>query len=448
MVLANGPEAAAAFVSIASTAVAAPLNPAYRDKEFDFYLSDLNPKALVLTDNIDSPARQVALERGIDLFILHPEGAAGNFWLEFNASSYKADNTLKNLTVGNNIALVLHTSGTTSHPKLVLLTHANLVASANNISSSLQLKSSDLCLNIMPLFHVHGLVGAVLSSLAAGASVCCAPGFNAMKFFHWLDLAQPNWYTAVPTMHQAILARAAHNLDSLQRNRLRLIRSSSSALLPQVMIALEQNFGCPVIESYGMTEAAHQITSNPLPPKLRKPGSVGVAAGPDVVILDAEGRTLLPGVIGEVAISGANVSGCYEVKGTTNSSLSTSSWFRTGDQGLFDQDGYLFLTGRLKELINRGGEKISPFEVETVLMDHPAVSQVVVFAVPHAKLGEEVAAVVVLHENSKVEESDLQAFAKGRLADFKVPWRFFFVTEIPKGPTGKLQRLSLAEKLL
>ncbi len=342
---------------------------------------------------------------------------------------------------------MLHTSGTTSRPKIVPLTHTNVTASAYHIGETLALKPDDVCLNIMPLFHIHGLIAATLSSIAAGASVVCTPGFNALKFFAWMEEANPTWYTAVPTMHQAILTRAERNREIITNGRLRLIRSSSSSLPPQVMEALEATFHVPVIESYGMTEASHQMASNPLPPHPRFSGCVGIAAGPDVAIMDEDGALLAAGALGEIVIRGRNVTQGYEANPDANAKAFTNGWFRTGDQGVIDADGYLRLTGRLKELINRGGEKISPLEVDTVIMDHPAVAQVVTFAVPHDKLGEDVAAAVVLHEGAACDERELRFFVSARVADFKVPRKIVFLTEIPKGATGKLQRIGLAEKL-
>jgi acyl-CoA synthetase (AMP-forming)/AMP-acid ligase II len=347
----------------------------------------------------------------------------------------------------DDIALVLHTSGTTSRPKLVPLTHANVCASARHIKESLALTPADRCLNIMPLFHIHGLMAAVLASLDAGASLFCSPGFNALKFFGWLGEADPTWYTGVPTMHQAILDRAQRNRDAIAKSRLRFVRSSSASLPPQVMKALEETFGAPVIEAYGMTEASHQMASNPLPPRERKPGFVGVAAGPDVAVMDESGELLPPGATGEVVIRGPNVTSGYAKNPEANRTAFASGWFRTGDQGVIDADGYLRLTGRLKEIINRGGEKISPREVDEVLMDHPAVQQVVTFAMPHEKLGEEVAAAIVFREGQAASERELRDFCATRLADFKVPRRLVFLDEIPKGATGKLQRIGLAEKL-
>ena len=344
-------------------------------------------------------------------------------------------------------ALVLHTSGSTARPKIVPLLQRNVVASSRHIATTLQLVPGDVCLNIMPLFHIHGLMAAVLSSLRAGAQVCCTSGFNALRFFHWFDEVQPTWYTAVPTMHQAILSRASRHPDFVAKSRLRLIRSSSASLPPQVMQELERTFRAPVVEAYGMTEAAHQMTSNPLPPKPRKPGTVGRPAGPEVAIMSDEGLLVGRGETGEVVIRGPNVTSGYEANPAANEQAFIDDWFRTGDQGEIASDGYLKRTGRLKELINRGGEKVGPLEIDAILMEHPAVLQVCTFAMPHDKLGEEVAAAVVLREGKSATERELHQFAEKHLAHFKIPRKFVFLKEIPKGPTGKLQRIGLAKKL-
>ena len=446
IVLPNGPHSASAFVSIAAGATVAPLNPSYRSDEFSFFLRDLKARALVLMAGVDTPARAVALDHCIPVIELEPsKQIAGLF--EFRPQSSTSLGKSDGPGTSQDTALVLHTSGTTSRPKIVPLSYDNLRASARHIGESLALTANDRCLNIMPLFHIHGLMAAVLASLAAGGSVTCTPGFNALKFFSWMSDFKPTWYTAVPTMHQAILARAARNRDVIEKNPLRFIRSSSSSLPPQVMTELEDTFSTPVIESYGMTEAAHQMASNPLPPAARKPGTVGPAAGPEIAIMDGAGTVLPSGLTGEVVIRGSNVTEGYEKNPEANAAAFTGGWFRTGDQGVIDGDGYLSITGRLKEIINRGGEKISPREVDEVLMDHVAVMQVVTFAVPHEKLGEDVAAAIVLADGASANSDELRSFVRQRLADFKVPRTIVFVDEIPKGQTGKLQRIGLARKL-
>ncbi len=446
IVLPNGPEMAAAFLAVASAATAAPLNPGYRADEFSFYLSDLEARAMIVQQGDDTPARAAAAAEGVPIIELAPlsDAPAGRFSLE---SDLRGAADAPGAADPDDTALVLHTSGTTSRPKIVPLSQRNIAASARHIRQTLSLTPDDRCMNIMPLFHIHGLIAGVLASVGAGGCTWCSPGFNAMQAFAWLREARPSWYTAVPTMHQLILTRAARNADILAETQLRLIRSSSSSLPPTVMAELESTFNAPVIESYGMTEAAHQMTSNPMPPQARKPGSVGLPAGPEIAIMDADGALQALGARGEVVIRGPNVADGYRNNPQANAEAYTRGWFRTGDQGELDADGYLTITGRLKEIINRGGEKISPREVDEALLQHPAVGQAVTFAMPHERLGEEVAAAVVLRDGSDAEERELRRFVGERLADFKTPRRIVILDEIPKGATGKVQRIGLAQTL-
>ena len=445
IVLPNGPEMATAFVSVAAAATAAPLNPAYREDEFEFYLSDLKAKALIVEAGSESPAIAVAQKLGVGLITLmsEPEHGAGAFRLCGDAGHAAVR---PGPAEAHDVALILHTSGTTSRPKIVPLTGANIWTSARNIAASLELSERDRALNVMPLFHIHGLIAGLAAPLSRGGAVFCTPGFNALKFFAEMEEAKPTWYTAVPTMHQAILTRAARNKEIIASRPLRFIRSSSASLPPKVIGELEAVFQAPVVEAYGMTEAAHQMASNPLN-GARKPGSVGLAAGPEIAVMDEKGRLLGRGETGEVVIRGENVTLGYENHPKANAEAFVDGWFRTGDQGVIDAEGYLTLTGRLKEIINRGGEKVSPREVDEALMDHPAVLQAVAFAVPHDMLGEDVAAAVVLREGAAATEQELHAFVGQRLAAFKTPRKIVLVAEIPKGATGKLQRIGLARKL-
>jgi oxalate---CoA ligase len=438
---------ATSFIAIASSATSAPLNPAYRADEFEFYLSDLNAKALVVEAGSTSPAVAVAHKLGVAIIELTPTPEAGAGAFTLNVGALRGACALPGPAEAGDVALVLHTSGTTSRPKIVPLTHTNVCASAINIANTTHFTADDRGLNIMPLFHIHGLIAGILAPLSRGGAVSCTPGFNALKFFGWMDEVKPTWYTAVPTMHQTIVSRASKNADIIARNPLRFVRSSSSSLPPQVLAELESVFHAPVIEAYGMTEAAHQMCCNPLPPGQRKPGTVGLAAGPEVAIMDEHGTLLPVGGIGEIVIRGDNITPGYENNPKANAEAFTHGWFRTGDQGSLDAQGYIAITGRLKEIINRGGEKISPREVDEVLMDHPAVGQVVTFGMPHDKLGEEVAVVVVLREGQQATERELRDFVALKLADYKVPKKILFMDEIPKGATGKLQRIGLAQKL-
>ncbi len=446
IVLPNGPEMATAFLCVAASCCAAPLNPAYKDEEFDFYLSDLKPAAIILAEGEAGPAATVAARLGIRVMTLVTDPAAPAGLFQLRAAPPERDIPVHHAGPGD-AALVLHTSGTTARPKIVPLTNANIVASARHIAHSLALTPADTCLNVMPLFHIHGLIAAVTASLSAGAAVCCTPGFNAFKFGELLAEVKPTWYTAVPTMHQAILMRMRAHQERARAAQLRFIRSSSASLPPQVMAELEDVFGAPVIEAYGMTEAAHQMASNPLPPRARKPGAVGLAAGPQIAIMDDHGTILPQGAVGEVVISGPNVTPGYDNNPDANAKSFIGGWFRTGDQGRLDEEGYLFLTGRLKEQINRGGEKISPLEVDVVLLDHPAVAQACTFGIPHDKLGEEVGAVIVLRPDASATDADIRDFASTRLAAFKVPRKILIMDDIPKGATGKIQRIGLAAKL-
>jgi len=448
LVLPNGADMASSFITVAACSTSAPLNPSYRADEFEFYLNDLNAKALIVEAGSISPAIEVARKLGVSILVLHPSPAhgAGSFTLDTSARTTSAP-THPGAALPDDVALVLHTSGTTSRPKIVPLTQRNVCASAQHIATSTRFTSTDRGLNVMPLFHIHGLIAGILAPLSQGGEVHCTGGFNALKFFAQMDEVKPSWYTAVPTMHQAILSRAANNKEVIARVPLRFIRSSSSSLPPQVLAELEATFHAPVIEAYGMTEAAHQMACNPLPPAQRKPGTVGIAAGPEVAIMDLDGNLLKAGETGEIVIRGPNVTPGYENNDKANAEGFTHGWFRTGDQGVMDAEGYISITGRLKEIINRGGEKISPREIDEILMDHPAVAQVVCFGIPHDKLGEEVGAAVVLREGTAATEKELRDYVATRVADFKVPRKILLLDEIPKGATGKLQRIGMAQKL-
>ena len=439
----NGPEMAVAFMAIASCCTAVPLNPAYRADEFRFYLSRINARALVVNAADQTGVKDLAQDLGLIVVELIPDHSAGAGTFELRCAE-KQTASQTGFAEAEDIALILHTSGTTSAPKIVPLTHQNVCAMAKNNQVALELSETDLCLNIMPLFHSTGLVGVVLSSLVSGAGVVCPPGFYAPQFFEWFDEFRPTWFTAVPSMHQAILSRARNY--PLNQSRLRFLRSSSSALPRQLMTELEQVFQAPVIESYGMTECG-MIACNPLPPRTRKPRSAGVATTIEINIQDQNGQFLPAGTEGEIVVRGACVMSGYEAEPAVNEESFTNGWFRTGDQGFLDNDGYLFITGRLKEIINRAGEKIAPLEIDQALLEHPLVEQAVTFPVANDLLGEEVAAAVVLSSDAEVTGTELREFVFSQLAPFKVPRQILVVDEIPKGAFGKLQRSRLADLL-
>ena len=444
--LPEGPDMAVAFLAVAAHAVCVPLNAAAKAAECRRSLQSSGTNLVIAPRSGHEELHRVTSEMGLPLLILDDIGAMDGG----SPSNGQRPDTV--IPAGGwpqapDTALILPTSGTTGQPKMVPLGHRNLMASARQIAAHLALRPDDRCLNVMPLFHVHGLVGALLATMAGGGSIVCTPGFDASDFFDWIADFDPSWITAVPTIHQAIVDHGALYGQVAPGHRFRFIRSSSAALPQRTLQALQALTGAPVIEAYGMTEATHQMCSNPLPPAVRKPGTVGPSGGPEVAIMAESGTLLAAGETGEIVIRGPNVTAGYESNPTANAEAFVNGWFRTGDQGVMDADGYVSITGRLKEIINRGGEKISPREVDEILMDHPAVAQVVCFGMPHPKLGEEVAAVVVLREGQQATERELQEFVAQRAADFKVPKKLLFMTEIPKGATGKLQRIGLAAKL-
>jgi acyl-CoA synthetase (AMP-forming)/AMP-acid ligase II len=442
-VLPNNIDAAVLLLGISCAAVAVPVNPALRETELEFLLPDVDVAALLVQSAGALPAALVARRHGVPV-IESAGGSAGDLPRLVSPERTAPFNGNPGPPDPDNIALILQTSGTTSTPKRVPLSHGNLCASAHSIRESLALTPADRCLGIMPLFHIHGLVGTLLSSLAGGGSFFPAPEWEPEYFFDWMTRFRTTWYSAVPTLHYAVLSRARERMQAAEESPLRFIRSASAPLPMSLRVELERAFQVPVIEAYGMTEAAHQIASNPLPPKIRKPGSVGVPTGTEVAIMDEGGHLLSAGESGEVVIRGPNVMSGYEPH-EVNEQRFVNGWLRTGDLGYLDEDGYLFLTARLKDIVNRGGEKILPRQIEDALLEHPDVLEAAAFAVPHASLGEDVAAAVVLRHGSNATEASLREYLIGRLAAFKLPAQLLIVDRIPAGPTGKVQRAALAE---
>jgi amino acid adenylation domain-containing protein len=455
LVLPDGPELAVALVAMSAAAPCAPLHPESRPQELDRLLADLNVRAVVAPAGSASAVVQVAGARGIRMIELdfRNDSPAGLFTLACRGDAEQgfadwglASRPALELAGSDDDALLLHTTGTSARPKLVPLTHANLIAAADSIRRAVELTERDRCLNVMPLFHIHGL-SAVLASLAAGGSVVCTPGFSADSFLEWLDAYRPTWYTAAPTIHLEVLRLAQARGGPASDGPLRFIRSASAAMPRRALVEMERVFDVPFIEAYGMTEAAPQIASNRLPPHPRKQGSVGQAAGPQVAIMDLAGGLLPVGQTGEIVVRGPNVTRGYQNNADANADAFVNGWFRTGDQGHLDQDGDLFVTGRLKEIVNRGGEKISPREIDDVLLEHPAVVRAAAFAAPHPTLGESLAAAVVLRAGARLTEGEIRQFVADRLTPAKVPQPILIVDEIPHGPTGKTWRVDLAERL-
>jgi acyl-CoA synthetase (AMP-forming)/AMP-acid ligase II len=438
MALPNGAEAIVLFLAAAVGATACPLNPAYKEDEFRFYLEDTQSRVLLVPPGEGAEARR-ALPQGA--MVIEAEiDAGGRLRLESQQPSPGARPVKP--SGPDDVALVLHTSGTTSRPKRVPLRHRNLAASASNITTHYRLDEEDVSLCVMPLFHVHGMVASALSALAAGGTVIAPRKFSPLQFWPLARANQPTWFSASPTPHRMFLKRRGKD-QGPGTQRLRFVRSCSSALSPGQMAEMEACFGVPVLDAYGMTEASHQMTSNPLPPGPRQPGSVGPGTGVEIATMADGGEILPPDATGEVVIRGPNVIDGYESNPEANAAAFKGGWFRTGDLGSLDRDGYLTLSGRLKELINRGGEKIAPPEVDAVLESHPAVAEAVCFGQPDPDWGEVVAAAVVL--KSPADQRELLAHCRTHLAEFKVPSQLYIVESIPKTATGKVQRRFVAD---
>ena len=444
VVMPNGPEAAVAIVAVANAAVCVPLNPTYTAAEWQRYFADLQITALLTRADINSPCRGVARTLGIpviDMVSREGEGPAA-FTLVGFAKRRAAPG---GMVSGSDDAFILLTSGTTSRPNIVPLSHVSICLSAHNVGAVIRLRSRDRLLNVLPFFHVHGLVSGLVTALTAGSSVVCTPGFDAAAFFDWVTEFRPTWYTAVPPIHRAVLSAARRRAEAVRGTSLRVIRSASSSLPRDVLGGLETTFGVPVVDTYGMTEAASQIAANPL--GRRKPGSVGRPAGPEIAIMDARGRRLPAGQRGEIALRGPTITRGYDGDPAATEAAFRNGWFYTGDLGYFDPDGYLFIVGRIKDIINRGGQKVAPAEVEEALLDHPDVIEAAAFPISHKRLGEEVGAAVVLRPDADITARSLRAFARERLARFKVPGLIRIVPEIPKTAVGKVRRAGLAAAL-
>jgi acyl-CoA synthetase (AMP-forming)/AMP-acid ligase II len=441
MALPNGLETVASFLAASTVGTAAPLNPAYTQDEFKFYLEDTGARALIVPSGTAAEARAAALECHIALIDSSVDDSGR---VRFSCDGLNAADA-QNESATEEIALILHTSGTTSRPKRVPLSHANLLTSARNVANTYALSASDVSLCVMPLFHVHGLVASTLATFATGGTVVVPPKFNPLSFWSTVREHRATWYSAVPTIHQVLISRAKGNRPD-GAEQLRFIRSCSASLAPQLMSEIEAVIGAPVLEAYGMTEAAHQMASNPLPPNERKPGSVGRGTAVAIAILDAAGNVLPAGATGEVSIKGPNVFAGYEGNPEANAESFSRGWFRTGDQGILDDRGYLTLVGRIKELINRGGEKISPREIDEALLEHPAVAEACCFGIPDRVYGEAVAAAVVL--KGAATQKELIAHCRSTLSDFKCPTTIYITDAIPRTATGKIQRRHVASAVL
>jgi amino acid adenylation domain-containing protein len=445
VVLPDGPENAIALVAVAASAVCVPLNPRFTADECGRYFDDLRLAALLTRADMNPPSRGVAQAAGIPVIDLLPRPDRGPGAFDLAGSGTRPAIVGEPAPGADDDTIILLTSGSTSRPKTVPLTHASICRSAHNVGVALALGPQDRLLNVLPVFHAHGLISGLMAALAAGSSVVAAPGFNPAAFFDWLTEFRPTWYTAVPSFHRAILSEADRRRHEAVRSSLRVVRSASATLPPHVLDKLETLFGVPVIDTFGMTEASSQVASNPL--DRRKPGSVGRAAGPEIAIMDRDGRPLPAGQRGEIALRGPTITRGYDNDVAATRSSFRNGWFRTGDLGYLDRDGYLFVVGRLKEVIKRGAQQVAPAEVEQAFLRHPDVVEAVAFSIPHERLGEDVAVAVVVGSDAKVSPQELRSFARERLAAYKVPGLVRIVPNIPKNSTGKVMRGGVAAAL-
>ncbi|MCX6083946.1 MAG: AMP-binding protein, partial [Caldiserica bacterium] len=440
-----GPEMASAFLSVTSAAVCVPLRPACPAAEGERDLVDSRVDALLVAHDDAKGLRQAAAAQGIAVLeaAWSREACAGVF--EIRGASVAVP-PCPRAASPDDLALLLWTSGSTGRPKLVPLTHTNICHSATETARILCLTPIDRCLDTMPLFHATGLMIGILASIAAGATAICPPEFDARSFFDWWQECVPTWYTASPAMHAAIAEQFAAHADVIRHHPPRFIRSSAAPLSAALLEKLEHQFGVPVVDFYGLTESAPLVSANPLPPGVRKPGSVGLPVGCDVGIMDDEGRLLGKGRHGQIVVRGLGVMKGYEQTADEDQPFS-GGWLCTGDLGYVDADGYLFISGRLKDIINRGGEKIAPREVEDVLLMHHSVLEAAVLGVPDRELGEEVVAAVVLKQGVHVSALDLRKFVASTLTVSKVPRRIAFLPAMPLAPSGKLARPDLTALL-
>jgi len=420
--LPNTYEFIVAFLAAAwQRAIAAPLNSAYKQEEFEFYIDDLKSAVALVPKGSyqkDGPAVRAARKYQAAIAECYWNGREVVLDVKEEGRLKGKGNQKVEKAQPEDIALVLHTSGTTGRPKAVPLTHRNLTRTMKNIQATYNLTAADRTMLVMPLFHVHGLLAGLLAPLYSGGSVIVPLKFSAHDFWSDFITHKANWYTAVPTIHQILLKNPPPN----PKPNIRFIRSCSSPLSPTTFHLLESTYNAPVLEAYAMTEAAHQMTSNPLPPAKRLPGSVGLGQGVEIAILDAAGNELPQGTEGEISIRGENVTKGYLNNPSANeSSFTKSGFFRTGDQGKKDKDGYVIITGRIKELINKGGEKISPIELDNVLARHPKVGEAVSFAIPDEMYGQEVAVAIVPKPGQTITEKELKDWVNEKLAKFKVP---------------------------
>lgn len=440
--LKDAPQAALAVISISCSAVAVPLDPSLTAVEIEARLKLLDVDAIVVLAGDDSPVRRAAArhgtaiieaaptaERGLGLSLVAPEEAppAPHINPEPEAPAF-----------------ILQSSGTTAEPKLIPYSHRNMLATAARVKRWFSLDENDRCLSVTPVYYSHGLTLTVFAPLLSGGSVAFPESPSRLDLREWFASLQPSWLSAGPTTHRAILEKAQLNEDKRIRHNLRFAVSGGAPLHREIQVGLQSALGVPVLEHYATTEAS-QISTNLPPPGPAKVGTCGMPDPDTVRIVGENGARLRPGDWGEILVGGSTVIGGYLNAPELNKVAFVDGWFRTGDIGSIDEEGFLTLHGRLKEVINRGGEKISPMEIDVALLRHPDVAEAAAFAVPHPRLGEDVAAAVVLRPAAAATSDELRHFLGTQLAWFKVPRRITIMQDLPKGSTGKVQRRRLRE---
>ena len=442
------------FLAVVSAgARVAPLNPALTLSELNTRISKLSAHAVLAPKHLASKLEFAeGMAGSAARWIMSVEGSRGAYEVRIadrsgqSSASGAAAQTIAPID-GEDVALLMFTAGTTSAPKVVPLTHRNVVASVHGISCGYDLSPQDATLIVMPLFHGHGLMAGLLAPLASGGSAYLPStgGFSAHLF--WPDVVRlgVTWYTAVPTIHRILVNRASKEYPSSSPVRLRFIRSCSAPLDDELATAIRATFRVPVISAYGMTEASHQVSSNPLPVHgSNKPSSVGLPTGVEIRIVTENGKDAPTDSSGEIWVRGATVTAGYLANPHANSASFVDGWFRSGDLGSVDTDGYLYVRGRLKEVINRGGEKISPGEIDAVLLSNPKVLDAASFGESDAIYGEKVQAAVILRPGMEATEGELRDYCRTELSAFEVPERIYILTDFPRTAKGSTDRRALA----
>lgn len=435
----HGPEAMIAFYAVASIATVVPLNSTYLAAELKNYMMLSDAEAVIVKSNCPLAVKQAAAELDLPVIIMQVHDEC-NFQFDLDVDAADRRHGGSATRHESDTAVVLFTSGTTSTPKVVPLTHTNLIKTVDITTKIFELKEEDRCISVTPLFHIYGVVGPLLSAAATGSSVICLPSFNPQDFFRVLQELKITWYAASPAIHHAVAEYAERIGVDKAQYALQLIRSGSAPLPVKVVEKLEKYFGAIVVQGYGLTETAGLGTCNPPIPEKIKKESVGVVIGCEIGIIDEQKNFLAQTMVGQIIIRGESITKGYEKVDDNGQVFLENGWFATGDQGYFDEDGHLFITGRIKEMINRGGVKISPYEVEEVLGRHEDVTEAAVFAAPHPYLGEIPMALAVLRPSSLLTAEQLKNFLRDKISLSKIPVQILFTAQIPKSANGKIQR--------